>query len=295
MKSNNERGKDTGCCGAAPLLCVFFSFINNLNKSVKIWRQYRASSRWSNPAASLHSKTIASIIFCIQCFYINSAISSPSIIQRDGLIFANQSKHGRGIINLSQGGLVKVYKSLRFPGLDSISSELVHQHQKISLLTLHIQDAVAADSEPVNKKPSNNGNGDGSPSGVYYANWLWYHYSIFYVLSFLAGGGVYAIMYFTRPMTHKELVMGWLASRNTETISQERHTEPDLQQPKQAPTPDGQVDSEFAHPLAELLGAQHHRPLTLAEFCIRISYNDMWSNLKQCIRRALGGQACKCS
>ena len=77
----------------------------------------------------------------------------------------------------------------------------------------------------------------------------------------------------------KEMVMGWLASEKTETLFHVQHTEPDLRQPKQVPTALDQAGSELSRRHLELPLSQQHPQRTLAEFCIRISYNDLWSNV----------------
>ena len=173
--------------------------MDNLNKSVKIWRKHLA---WlfERRIHNFFGQTIASFIVSLQLFVVNPAVANPYIAQVGGDVCANQTQFRHCVINLSQCGLVKLVNGLSPSGLDGISPELVHQYQKLSFLTFHVQDAISAGGQSVNDKPSNDGNDDGNPSRVYYANWLWYHFVIFYVLAFLAGGGAYAIWYFTRRM-----------------------------------------------------------------------------------------------
>ena len=81
----------------------------------------------------------------------------------------------------------------------------------------------------------------------------------------------------------KELVMAWVDSENKDTTSQVPNTAREIQQPKQAPNPLDQAGSECSHLGQECLDALPRSQRTLAEFCIRISYNGSvckWSNEK---------------
>lgn len=70
----------------------------------------------------------------------------------------------------------------------------------------------------------------------------------------------------------KTMIMEWVASENKETIVQVQNTELDSQRLKQAPTPPFQAGLESSRLDRGLPPSLHDLQLTLAGFCIRISY-----------------------
>jgi hypothetical protein len=114
--------------GSGDLLCVFFGFIHNLNKSREVFIQNTTWLFWTRRRITLIRHLVCfALILGTESFIVKPAIGSPIIINfLASPLPRNQTQSHYGIFNLAERSAMPLISLVAFGGGHPFSSELAH-------------------------------------------------------------------------------------------------------------------------------------------------------------------------